>query len=421
MRMTKERFEKVRIEKVVFGGQGLAHGANGPVFVWNGLPGELVNVRLTRRHKKVWDGVAQEIIEPSSERIPPVEPHFLSCSPWQVASLEAELSWKKDMARQVLSSIGGIKHEVEIVSNPDAIYGYRNKMEFCFTANEQGQLSLAFFVRGSQHRVPLDRCALAHPLITQAANRIVEWLRFQKVDRFLLKSLIVRTDGTQTIAGLFVTEELELAPPDELNLAIFYSNPQSPASRPDLLLYSSSPLELTENLMDTKLHYGLFSFFQVNVPMFSQTLQYIIDFAGSGTHLIDLFCGVGSIGLPLAKKFERVTLVESLPEAAEYAKGNAERNKLNNVNVIAQPAEQIELEEADVVTVDPPRVGLHQDTTYQLIEKHPHKIAYLSCNVSTQARDLKLLAKVYRVEKITLFNFFPRTPHLESLALLVRR
>jgi 23S rRNA (uracil1939-C5)-methyltransferase len=419
--MTKERYEKLRIEKVVFGGQGLAHGTNGPVFVWNGLPNELVNVRLTRRHKKVWDGVAQEIIEPSSERIPPVESHFLSCSPWQVASLEAELVWKKDMASQVLSSIGGIKGDLEIVSDAEAIYGYRNKMEFCFTANEHDQLSLAFFVRGSQRRVPLDRCALAHPLITQAAVRIVEWLRVQKVDRFLLKSLIVRTDGTHTIAGLFVTEELELAPPNELNLAVFYSNRQSPASRPDRLLYSSSPLELTESLMNTKLHYGLFSFFQVNVPMFNQTLQHIAEFAGSGEHLTDLFCGVGSIGLPLAKKFTRVTLVESLPEAAEYAQRNAELNKLGNVSVIAQPAEQIELQQAEVVTVDPPRVGLHQDTIYQLIEKQPQKIAYLSCNVSTQARDLKVLSKIYRVEKITLFNFFPRTPHLESLALLVRR
>jgi 23S rRNA (uracil1939-C5)-methyltransferase len=179
---------------------------------------------------------------------------------------------------------------------------------------------------------------------------------------------------------------------------------------------------LEEELFGTKLRYGLFSFFQVNVPIFKDALEDIGNFVDD-TDLVDYYSGVGSIGLALHDKCQKLTLVESNPEAVEYATENIKINKLKNCEAICKPAELIiDLITSDKTLIfDPPRAGLDKRIVEKVLAELPKKIIYLSCDLSTHARDIGLLKEKYNIKFLKLYNFFPRTAHIEGLCVLEKK
>lgn len=415
--------QQVTIDKVVHGGQGLGTLPDGrKVFVWNALPGEIVNVRLLKSKKGFAEAIADEVITASPDRIAPHEPaSYLATSPWQIMTFDAENKYKKEVLSEAFAR--------EKVDLPDFKFehgkkseSYRSKMEFGFWGDNEG-ISLAHFVRGSHGKTKVKGSVLAHPAINMAVADIVDQLNSMTTGKKAIragdiKSIILRCNQAgETVVALFVKTKTfpKLECPDSLKgLLVFHSNPKSPASVPTELLQQLGQRTLQDTVMGTKLIYDVLSFFQVNLPVFETALARIGDTLG-GQPKIDLYSGVGSIGIPLAGT---TALIELDAANIEMAKKNIGKLPIKVIHASADKSlDYITGNEA--VIVDPPRAGLGAYVTTRLSEVKPPVIAYLSCNPSTQARDVKLLQGAgYKIKFFEGYNFFPRTPHIESLCIL---
>lgn len=424
----RKHIENISIEKLVVGGQALGRHDNKVIFTWNALPGETVDIEITKNKKDYSEGIATGIKNESPDRIIPKEDHHMSCSPWQILDFSQEAAYKKNIALEVYKKNGSIELSDIQIQSPDQEFGYRNKMEYSFTLDDKDIVQLAFFQRGGRKKIPIEPCILASDSINNAATGILSWIRDVKIPIRSLKALIIRSNSNgEAIAGLFLKDRLSIKPPSEIfglnGLAIYYSTHRSPASIITGGLFSKGDLTLTESIHNTELTYGLNSFFQVNIPMFESAITKIKKHIPEGSSIIDFYSGVGSISIPLNDHVASATLVDNNQEAIEYAQKNIEANELDNYEAISSPAEKItELITAEkVLILDPPRAGLHKDVTKKILEVTPETIVYMSCNPATHARDLGLLTEKYDIVSIELFNFFPRTPHIESLALLKKK
>ncbi|MDO8626559.1 MAG: methyltransferase [Candidatus Magasanikbacteria bacterium] len=430
----------VRIEKLIYGGQALARDNGKTIFLWNALPGELVEYEILKKRKGIVEARAAKILEPSAVRIEPREAHYLSCSPWEIMTREAEDKWKQEIALETYQRIGKLdiaEPDLEIISaGPD--YGYRNKIEFSFwtepsdnsPASSAGKLSLAFFNRGTHRLISLPAgCALAHPEINKTAEIIRAWLESEGVHGRIAKSLIVRSNEQgETIAAVFLKGEINFTSYPLLKglfkgLQIYYSSALSPASTPDKLLYTAGQNYLIANIGEKQFKFGALSFFQINGPVFYEALKDIKKFVLGSKKIVDFYSGVGAIGLSLGEKSaiknSKLTLVEINSEASRYAKENAVLNGSWAEVVLAPSENALDYITRDVtIVVDPPRAGLHPKFVDKILEVGPEQLIYLSCDIATQARDLQILSVKYKIIFQKLYNFFPRTPHIEALAVL---
>jgi len=435
----------VKIEKLVFGGQGMGRVDNKAIFVWNALPGEEVEVEIKKNKGNFAEGIARSIIKKADFRMDPKEEHYLSCSPWQILSFEDENRWKVEIAKETYKKLGNLEIEkLEIVTD-GVEYGYRNKMEYSFTVAQsetdkplpvlplgrgRDMISLAFFEREGKKHIAIETCELARPEMNRVALKLLAWVNENKISIRSLKTIIVRSNQKgEVLAGLFLKDRMNFKNYPELDddligLTVYYSTHKSPASVPTDILYKVGQDYLEEELNGAKLRYGLFSFFQINVPIFKKALLDIGNFV-ENTDLIDYYSGVGSIGLALHDKCKQLTLVESNPEADACAKFNIDLNRLNKdldrkVEAICKPSELMtDLITADkTIIFDPPRAGLDKRVVEKVLAELPKKIIYLSCDLATQARDIGLLKHKYSIKFLKLYNFFPRTAHIEGLCVL---
>ncbi len=433
----------VHIEKFVFGGQGLGHIDGRAAFVWNALPGEIVEMRMIRNKKDFVEGIATDILEKSLDRVEPKEPHFLATSAWDILAWEKELEWKRVIARETYAKIGNFvfpEHALEIATD-GRMYGYRNKMEFSFTIGLQqsdygllkfeskslktGEIQLAFFERGGRSKVSVDGSVLAESLINETAQKVLAWVNEQEIPIRSLKSLIVRSGEGRSVAALFLKDELTFSSYPVLDKTflgfhMYYSTHRSPASVPSKLLLTMGEDTMGETIREARLLYGPLSFFQINVPMFEIALGDMAEWIHPSMPLVDFYAGVGSISIPLSHDRDETVLVENHKEAGMFAEKNIEMNSIKHARVLCVPAESmLDAIRADMIIVlDPPRAGLHTRIIERLLRVRPPRVLYLSCNIATQARDLRLLSEVYRPAFMKLYNFFPRTPHIEGLVVL---
>lgn len=415
---------------MVFGGQGLGRLNGKACFVWNALPGEVVEARVIKNKKDYCEAEAVNILTPSPDRIAPLETHYMSCSPWQMMNWSMENKWKREMSIETYRKVGGLDLEPDIFYLDDWQIGYRNKMEYSFIEGADGKtMSLAFFNRGEHGRAAHDGCILADPAINETAKIALDWVNNHRIPYRSLKSLIVRSNNAgETIAALFIKDKMEFTnyptPAGKfLGFQIYFSKYNSPASVPTESLYKNGQDFLVAEIMGTKLKFGLLSFFQVHIPVFEEALKDMSGFIAAGDRAIDFYAGVGAISLPLRDRLVSCALVDNNSEAIAYARENIKLNKAKNFSAECVAAENItDLIEADkILILDPPRAGLHQDVTAAILAKKPKKIIYLSCNLSTQARDLKALIEGgYKIKFSHLYNFFPRTPHVEGLIVLAK-
>lgn len=411
--------EIVEIEKLVHGGQGLGVMADGrKVFVWNALPGETVAVELERSKKSYTEGTAVEVVKPSRERVEPKEQNYLATSPWQIMSFDTENHWKQEITRELFTQAGINLPDFGLQTDKKQ-YGYRNKMEYSFWGDDAG-VHLALYNRGSHQKQIVTGSALAIPAIDLAAAAILKELNNRGVRAGDLKTIIVRCDQTGgTVAALFVKPKTfpKLKLPEQLRgLRVYHSSPKSPASVRTGLLYELGDATLKDKLSGKSFTYNVDSFFQVNAPVFELALARMKEFANVND-LVDMYAGVGSIGLSLAKK--SVDLVESDPATSAMAMVNAKASGLKASVTQVASEKTLDYITADrPIIFDPPRAGLHSHVTDRILEAKPPKIIYLSCNPATQARDIAKLQTAYKITHFEVFNFFPRTPHIESLAIL---
>lgn len=410
--------ENIRLGKLVHGGQAIAEVPSGKkIFVWGGLPGELVNVIVTKKKGSYFEGVVTEVIEPSSDRISPEEPKsYLSTSPWQIINYAAELKHKDAILREAFDREKVSIPEWSEFETVGEITGYRNKMEFGFWGDEEG-LQLAHYVRGTHGKQKVDGSVLTSDAINDAAQSVLQELRRLDVWGGDLKTVVLRSStDKKAVAALFMKKELDMGEfklPDNLKgIDFYYSNPDSPASAPTKKLYSLGDIKLSDSIMGKDIMYDVMSFFQVNLPVFEKTLETIKSTILDGP-IVDFYSGVGTIGIVLGAEL----LVESDEPNIAMARLNAKGTDTKVVHATSETALDY-IAEDKILIVDPPRAGLHMKVIDRIAEVRPPQIIYLSCNPSTQARDIRLLSEFYDVIHAQGFNFFPRTPHIESLFVL---
>jgi 23S rRNA (uracil1939-C5)-methyltransferase len=419
----------VKIEKLVFGGQGLGVLPDGrKCFVWGALPSEQTTVELTKKKKDWAEGIAKKIIEPSKYRVDPKEPDiYLATSPWQIIEFKAEAKFKQEILKETFER-DHIDVNWKNFYQDDQQYSYRNKMEYNFWwDNDTKIVSLALHQRGSRQKVPVAGSLLASDAINKAGEQLIDFINKNKIQARNLKSVIIRcTEECKVGLSIFITKEdivntLRKFNKDDVEYEIIFSNPKSPASVVTKILYTTGDSSLSDKLMGIEFKYHTRSFFQVNLGVYEQVLKEILKYTSikEVKTILDLYSGVGSIGLSVVQKNQKLTLVESDVQAASEAKDNA-LSEVNCEVINAKSEKSLDyLEAKDVVIVDPPRAGLHKNVVQKITELKPKIIVYLSCNPITQARDMAmLLGAGYVIKFAKGYNFFPRTPHIESLIVL---
>ena len=422
-----------KITRMGHDGSALAELEGNQVHIHGMLPGEEGVVDATRKNK-VYQGVLKELTKASPSRKTPEELHYLSCSPWQVMEYPLQAELKHD----VISELFGYYADAPKSGfTPTAsFYGYRTKVEFSFCDRDgemETPLSLAFHERGGGvRRLPLPKgCALVSDAMNAVALAIVEKLKAEGYVARDLKTLVIRESKSegQLLAILYAKREeineFSVADiPGLTGFLVFHSSEKSPASVATRSLWAWGEEYLTEVMDGVSIRYSWDSFFQNNIPVFLEAVKMMKQYLPKDAQVLELYSGAGTVGLLLAGSAAKIHAVEIVAQAVESANMNAKINGVENYTAECLPAEKIDSEllaQYDTLVLDPPRVGLHPKLIKDIASHPPKRIIYLSCNPETQARDYSELAELYKIDAIAGFDFYPQTPHSESLLILSLR
>lgn len=434
--MKKPIIETIQLEKIVGGGQSLGVLESGKkAFVWGALPGETAQIRITKKKSSYVEAIAEQIITPSEKRVTPKdEQSYLSTSPWQIMSFDDEQHYKSALIEEAFELHDIVLPHPIAVYTDEVEYHYRNKVEFSWwgDTDEQGSetLDLAFFKRGGKGKISVDKTSLAHPAINTLAQAIRDILRTKRnITARNLKTLLIRCNQQgQCVWQLYIKDRLEepLFTQQELDSLparggeVIYSDPRCPASRITERLMNYGDIVLTDTIFDVPFRYATEGFFQVNIPVYEQALRDMKQWIPDQQPTIDMYSGVGTIGLTIGGN--HCTLVEVNEHAVREMHANIARLDSTAQAILAPSEKALQYITKDkTIIVDPPRAGLHADVINRLLKVTPERIIYLSCNPVTQARDVALLAETYGIEHHQGYNFFPRTPHIEHLVVLRKK
>ncbi|MDR3298250.1 MAG: RsmD family RNA methyltransferase [Candidatus Nomurabacteria bacterium] len=383
--------ELARIEKLVPGGQGIGTLHDGrKAFVWGVLPGELVEFEVTREKRTYCEGVVENIVEASPKRIAPKDQCYLSTSPWQVFDYAFELEQKTRLVEECFGQ-QHIEISSPLMKTDGQDFCYRNKMEYSlFWDNEIGQITLAFHARASHRKVPIAASSIERPEILANAINLVADLNSAREEARAYQALLARCNQS-----------------GEVSATLFEKG--KPHPKMDLL---------QDILLGYNYSYSPNGFFQINLPLYEMVLREIKACVKTDS-VLDLYAGVGTIGLSVARD-KNLTLVEVDKSAYSELEKNARGTDAKTI--LAKSEDVLDHITSDTtVILDPPRAGCDISLITKLNELKTPMIIYLSCNPITQARDIAMLQENYKIEKIQPYNFFPRTPHIENLVVLVAK
>lgn len=428
---------RLSIEKLVYGGDGLAHAEGNTVFVPYVLPGEEVRAATRSKQKKLLWADLLEVTSPAKERSKPKCPHFQKCGGchYQHISASEQFRLKKEILRETLSRLGGISWDGAIVEHAAEPYGYRNRAQW--GVREGMPRALGYFLPESSVILPIDECPVLSPLLAQTFLKLQDMTRsgalpagIQEIEAF--------ADSSDKKIALNVAFDRFPKPAEELTSGFRNALPQIES----LLLLDqkknkfelSGPGHLIQEAGGYQYRVSHLSFFQVNRFLIDDLLKTVVANA-HGEVALDLYAGVGFFTLPLAKAFTKVVSVDANLAATRDLLANAELAKLS----VASHNEHTEAflrktnEKPEFVVLDPPRAGLGARAARELAELGAHEIVYLSCDPSTLARDLAVLTNSarkpkeidapsnrYEIKEMHLFDLFPQTFHIETLVRLRR-
>ena len=387
--------EKLKVEKLIPGGQALAASSDGKkIFFWDALPGEIVTeYTITKQKSHFLEAVATKIENPSNHRREPKDPCFLSTSPWQIMDFAYELEQKRELVRESLNQehIDLANLEIEPTQTDKTEWFYRNKMEYAlYWDHKLERIQLAFHGRGTHGKIPIEQSSIEKPEIFQRAQEIIADLNASREEARKYQSLLLRASQTGEVSG-----------------GLFENRKPHPVFK-----------NLEDKILGKTYSYSPNGFFQINLPVYELALREIAKHIGT-KKVLDLYAGVGTIGLSVAHNKD-LTLVEVNGAAFTELKNNCKDTTANPV--FAKSEDALDYIEPDqTVILDPPRAGCDKKLCERLLEVVPEKLIYLSCNPATQARDVKFLTEKYIMERISPFNFFPKTPHIENLVILSRK
>jgi 23S rRNA (uracil1939-C5)-methyltransferase len=431
-RPARGELRELEVETLAYGGRGVARSNGYVIFVSGALPGDRVSAQVTKAKRDY-----AEVLRPSPDRVPIRCDHGgepCPGAPWQELAYERQLEYKQRQVDDSLRRIGGLDgFELEPIAPAAQRWRYRNKLEYSF-GNLDGELVLGFHARGRWDRiVDAENCVLATEKSNAARNRVREWARGEGLPSYdrrsregVLRNLVVR-EGRRTgqLQTRLVTSPGELPrPPVDLHTVI-----EGPSGGTDGPTGALGRELLEEELAGLRFRLSHRAFFQTNTEMAERIYAIAGEYAAlRGTErLFDLYCGIGTLGLTLARGCGELWGLEIVEAAVVHAAANAALNGIENARFLAANARtgiRPLLERAgrpDLIVVDPPRAGLGRKVVRRVIECDAPRIVYVSCNPTTLAPDASQLTEAgYRLRRVRPVDMFPHTPHIECVALLER-
>ncbi|MDL2231341.1 23S rRNA (uracil(1939)-C(5))-methyltransferase RlmD [Porphyromonadaceae bacterium OttesenSCG-928-L07] len=462
----KPVIEQVEIKKIAAEGKSIAYVDEKVLFVPNTVPGDIVDVQVTRKRKSFMEGFVIKTHHLSELRIAPLCSHFGVCGgcKWQHLSYEKQLEFKQQEVVDNLLRIGKVElNNVSQVIPSEKTEYYRNKLEYTFSNKRfltyeeinaaqdiERTPALGFHVPGLFDKVvDVNHCYLQQSPSNEIRNFIREYALENNLSFFdirnhtgLLRTLIIRTSSTGEVMVIlaFYYEEQEEREKlldalknrfPEITSLMYVINGKAndTITDQDIICYSGKD-HIYEEMEGLKFKIGPKSFYQTNSAQAYNLYKRTREFAGlTGKETVyDLYTGTGTIANFVASKAGKVIGIEYVPEAIEDAKVNSAINGINNTQFYAGDMKDI-LNEAfidahgrpDVIITDPPRAGMHTDVVETILKAAPEKIVYVSCNSATQARDLQLMDAAYKVTAVQPVDMFPHTHHVENIVLLEKR
>jgi 23S rRNA (uracil1939-C5)-methyltransferase len=426
---------QVKIEKLVYGGEGLGHHNGHAVFVPFVLPEEIVAVRLTERKKKFARGQLEQVLTPSSQRAAARCQHFTACGgcDYQHIAYPEQVKFKAEILRETLGRLGGIAYSGEITVHASSPYGYRNRAQWKIrTASKQKEApALGYEMTRSRTLCPVAQCPVLVPTLEQTLAAVRELLQQHKLPPTLSElEAFTEPNGGRLLLNVscvrFDRSPRRIAEVFRSTLPGLESLLLHEAVRDRFVL--DGPGYIIYPVGRSRYRVGHLSFFQVNHTLLAP-LQRAVTRDAAGALALELYAGVGLFTLPLRTQFERVIAVEANPAAVRDLKENlAASHGPGDVQVVEATAEKFLsalAETPELVILDPPRTGVAPAAMEHLARLAPPRIRYLSCDPATLARDLAALLRVsagaYEIATLELFDMFPQTYHIETLVELVRR
>ena len=388
----------VKVDKLSHDLRGITKINNKITFINNALLGEIVDIKLINEKKNFNEAKVIFYIEKSSDRIENKCPYSDKCGGCDFGYLnyKTSLMYKKNMVINVMKRYAGLDINPSIIPSDD-IFGYRNKISLKIS---NGKLCL--IEENSSNYISINKCLLVNDNI----NKIIKILN--DCDLYGIFDIVIR--GTYEIMVIIngddINNDIICRLDGNVSSIVFNGN----------VIYGKEYI----NILVDKFKYAIYpnSFFQVNTCMIKGLYDEVKECAGSGHSLLDLYCGAGTIGIYLADNFDDVHGIEINYDAITGANVNKKINNIKNISFDMVNANNILINNYDVIVVDPPRGGLDKKTITNLLNSGAEKIVYVSCSAITLARDIGMLKEEYVLDKITLFDNFPNTKHVESVCLL---
>lgn len=462
----KPFYENVRIEGIGAEGKALARVGDVVVFTKLAIPGDVVDLQVTKKRKRYQEAFVKDFKEFSKDRIDPYCEHFGTCGgcKWQMLPYQKQLFFKQKQVEDQLVRIAKVQIPdiLPILGSKKDTF-YRNKLEFTFSNKrwftyeevEKGSeiehnSALGFHVPGLFDKViDINKCWLQPDPSNQIRNFINDYAISNNLDYFdikeqrgFLRTLIIRTssNGDVMVIVIFYREDetkrkkLLQAIADEYPaitslMYVINSKGNDTIFDQEVKVFYGRD-HIFEEMEGLKFKIGPKSFYQTNSEQAYELYKVARSFAdiGKDETVYDLYTGTGTIANFVAHQAKKVVGIEYVPEAIKDAKVNSDINSIKNTAFYEGDIKDILNEEfvekngsPDVIIADPPRAGMHANVVESILRIAPSRFVYVSCNPATQARDIAMLDKFYQIEKIQPVDMFPHTHHVENVVLLTRR
>jgi len=467
----------VTIEKLTFGGSGLAHIEGIPIFIPGTIPGQSVEIVIIKNKGNYCEAKVKKVLRKAKDEVMPRCSHFHDCGGcvWQNLPYDKQMSFKEDIVRETLEHLTPVDEAtrktlagrvLKIIPSPQ-VYHYRNKLEmsFGFGAMRHEEVNgkriyfdedptIGFHQPGEWATVlPIAECHLYDEQIGSLLSDVRRFMQDTrlpvynpKTHKGILRTLLLRRGvktGEHMIAFVVKARKKELEPLFQhfmrfagrsglSSLLVIENHAMNDKPEVPKVHCLTGKQSISEQLFDLQFDISPFSFFQTNTLGAEKLYQAIADNADLNARdtLLDAYCGMGTIGQYLSRFVEKVVGIESHPTAIEDALKSAGKNRIGNISFYKGRAEQVLLQQLkpggkyafSVVVVDPPRAGLHPKARDAIIAHAPRQIIYVSCNTSTFARDLGGFMKSgYDLRSVQPVDLFPHTAHIETIAVLQKK
>ncbi|MBO0471014.1 23S rRNA (uracil(1939)-C(5))-methyltransferase RlmD [Enterococcus sp. DIV0242_7C1] len=443
----------LKIKRLGINGEGIGYYKKTIVFVPGALPKEDISVKITKVAPRFVEAQLTKIIKSAPERVVPPCPVYEECGGCQLQHLAypAQLTFKKDLLKQALNKFkprNFEKYPLRKTIGMKKPWNYRNKAQFQLRKID-GEIEAGLYQADSHHLVPIDDCLVQQPATTKVMNALVELLNKYQLPIYnerknsgIFRTLMVRVGiKTNEVQVVFITQskkfpqkhvlidEITQQLPEVVSIMQNVQNKRTSIVMGDETIHLWGKESIEEKINEVTFDLSPRAFFQLNPEqtevLYNEAIK-ALDLQENET-VVDAYCGVGTIGLSLAKKAKEVRGMDIIPAAIEDAKLNAERLGFTNTHYEVGTAEELLPKwlqagfKPDAIVVDPPRTGLDQKLLNAIMKQPPKKMVYISCNVSTLAKDLVDLAKVFDIDYLQSVDMFPQTARCEAVVKLTRK